>query len=238
MAKIGIITGTGVESLFDSKNFCLRMMPTDFGAIEIMLGRVKGQEIIYLNRHGRNYASPCNINYKGNIQALKRAGAEMIIATAAVGSLNKKIKPGTFVLLSDFIDFTRGRSQAFDPLSFTDVSFPYNLELRAAIKKAALKAKIRIQPSGVYACTEGPRFESRAEIKMFDKLGADVVGMTQIPEVVLAAEAGIPYAVIGIVTNYAAGFSTQRVSSAEVVSAMKKTTPILSKLILQVLALG
>lgn len=236
MAKIGIIAGTGIENLFDNSNLSSKVMPTDFGAIEVMVGRVQDQEIIYLNRHGRNYFSPSNVNYKGNIQALKRAGAEKIIATAAVGSLNPKIKPGSFVLLSDFLDFTRGRSEAFDPLAFTDVSFPYDEKLRAEFKKAAAKLKIALKPSAVYACTEGPRFESRAEIKMFRQLGADVVGMTQIPEVILAAEAGIPYAVIGVVTNYAAGISPKRISSAEVAVAMKKANPFLSKLILQALA--
>ena len=97
--------------------------------------------------------------------------------------------------------------------------------------RAAAKLKIRIHPKAVYACTEGPRFETKAEIKMYQRLGADVVGMTQVPEVILAAEAGIPYAAIGVVTNYAAGITGRKVSSQEVIEVMKMKQETLARLI-------
>ena len=207
MAKIGVIGGSGIDKL-------------DLG-----------ENVVFLNRHGDKYCAPHEIDARGNIQTLKRAGATKIIATAAVGSLNKNIKPGDFVLLSDFMDFTRTRAEYIDPKAFTDMSFPYDESLRQGILRAAAKLKIRIHPKAVYACTEGPRFETKAEIKMYKRLGADVVGMTQVPEVILAAEAGIPYAAIGVVTNYAAGITGRKVSSQEVIEVMKMKQETLARLI-------
>lgn len=213
MAKLGIIGGTGVDESI-----------------------VKAQNVVFLNRHGKKYRAPHEIDYRGNILKLKGLGVSKIVATAAVGSLNPKMKPGDFVLLSDFIDFTRGRIEYIEPKKFTDVSFPYDESLRKKIQTAAKKLKIKIHSSAVYACTEGPRFESKAEIKMLRILGADVVGMTQVPEVVLAAEAGTPYAVIGVVTNYAAGIKPSKLSSDEVVEVMKSKQNEMSKLLRRVIA--
>ncbi|MDD5594120.1 MAG: MTAP family purine nucleoside phosphorylase [Candidatus Margulisbacteria bacterium] len=210
MPKIGIIAGTGIDDSI-----------------------IKATGVIFLNRHGREYRAPHEIDYRGNILALQRAGVEKIVALAAVGSLNKKMKPGDFLLLSDFIDLTRNRTEYLSAANFTDVSFPYDEALRRKIKQAAAGLGIRIHPKAVYACTEGPRYESKAEIAAYRRLGADVVGMTQVPEVVLAAETGIPYAVIGIVTNYAAGISRKKISSQEVMAMMKNKSAEISKLLLE-----
>jgi 5'-methylthioadenosine phosphorylase len=171
------------------------------------------------------------VNYRANIAALKQEGVEDILATAAVGAINRKMQPGDFVALTDFIDFTRGRAQTFSDKSFVDVSRPYSPFLVKKIVNAAVKLRVKTHPGATYVCTEGPRFETKAEIKMFEKLGADVVGMTQVPEVVLAAEAGIPYAVIGVVTNFAAGISPKKVSSEEVLKVMGDRKEALSKLL-------
>ena len=160
---------------------------------------------------------------------------ENIIATAAVGAINPKMKPGDLVLLTDFLDFTRGKRETFTAHSFIDLSQPYSRFLNKKIYNVAVRRRIRTHPGAVYVCTEGPRFETRAEIKMFGRLGADVVGMTQVPEVVLAAEAGIPYAALAVVTNYAAGVSRKKVSSEEVVAMMKKMSRSLSDLMLGVI---
>ncbi|MEE8638636.1 MAG: MTAP family purine nucleoside phosphorylase, partial [Candidatus Margulisiibacteriota bacterium] len=162
---------------------------------------------------------------------LKNEGVESIIATAAVGSINRKMQPGNLVLLTDFIDFTRGREETFTAHSFVDVSQPYSSLLIKKILNAAVKLRIKAHPGATYVCTEGPRFETKAEIKMFGKLGADVVGMTQVPEVVLAAEACIYYAVIGVVTNFAAGISPKKISAEEVVRVMEDRKESLSKLL-------
>jgi len=233
MSKIGIIAGSGVDELLFTKDFQIKDINTKYGAITVKEGMVEGKKVIFLNRHGLQYCSPHEINFRGNIQALQQAGVEKVLATAAVGSMDIKMKPGNFVLLSDFIDFTRGRVEYFNPADFTDVSSPYNEFLRKTVQKTAAGLKIKIHPSAVYVCTEGPRFESKAEIKMFKKLGGDVVGMTNMPEVVLAAEADLPYAVIGVVTNYAAGISPRKITSEEVISMMKGKAAKLSQLLQQ-----
>jgi 5'-methylthioadenosine phosphorylase len=210
VSKVGIITGSGVEF----KKF-----------------QIKNKTIIVIQRHGRDYALPSNINYRENIATLRKAGVQVIIATAAVGAINPKMKPGDLLVLTDFIDFTKGNRETSTLNSFIDLSQPYDPELNKAIIETARQLKLKVHPQAVYACTEGPRFETKAEIKMFAKLGADVVGMTQVPEVVLAAEAGIPYAVIGVVTNFAAGVGKQRISAEEVVEVMKRKKKPLTNLL-------
>lgn len=231
MDKIGIIAGSGIDDLLLTESFKTKKIKTEFGKVTVK----EGKRLVFLNRHGRDYRAPHEINYRGNIRALKKAGVKKIIALAAVGSMNTKMKPGEIVLLSDFIDFTRGRIEYFDPSIFTDVSLPYDPYLRGMIKKAGARLKIKMHPSAVYACAEGPRFESKAEIKMYRQLGGDVVGMTQVPEVVLAAQAGIAYAVIAVVTNYAAGMTDKKISSGEVVSLMAEKKFLLSRLLSEII---
>lgn len=231
MSKIGIIAGSGIDELLFTRGFKTAKVKTKYGVVLVKEGYVEGKRIVFLNRHGPKYCPPHEINFRGNIRALRQRGVEKILATAAVGSMNPKIKPGDFLLLSDFIDFTRGRVEYLDPEAFTDVSFPYDEGLRDLVRRIAEKLRIRIHPRAVYVCTQGPRFESKAEIKMYRKLGADVVGMTNVPEVVLAAEARIPYAVTGVVTNYAAGISRQKITSQEVIRMMKQKSKILSRLL-------
>ena len=210
MPKIGIIAGTGIEQPL-----------------------VKQPSIIFMNRHGKAHRAPHEIDARKNILALKKAGVRVIIAVAAVGAINRKMKPGDLVLLSDFIDFTRGRKEYFSPRRFTDVSEPYDPRLRNKIMAAARALKLKVHPEAIYACTEGPRFETKAEIRMYGKLGADVVGMTQVPEVVLAGEAGIPYAAIAVVTNLAAGLGPKKIDPNHVVTVMKQRSGELSRLIFQ-----
>ena len=233
--RIGIIAGSGVEGLLFTKSFQLKEVKTKYGSVQVKIGKAGGREIVFLNRHGAGYAAPHAINYLANIQAFRDLGVNKIIATAAVGSLSLKMKPGDFVLLSDFIDFTRNRQAYFNPSEFTDLTCPYNMGLRKALQKAAAKLKMKINPSAVYVCTEGPRFETRSEIKMFQRVGGEVVGMTNVPEVVLAIEAGLPYAAVGVVTNYAAGISPKLISSEEVLGMMKAKNQALSSLLLQTL---
>ena len=237
LSKVGIIGGSGVEQLFFTEGFKGRTVKTAYGQAKVKEGVVEGKAVVFLNRHGANYSPPSLINYRANIAALEHEGVEKIIATAAVGSIDPKIKPGEFVLLSDFIDFTQQRVQAFHSDAFVDLTPPYTPFLMKKIVSAADEIRLKLNPGVTYACTEGPRFETKAEIRMFRKLGADVVGMTQVPEVVLAAELGIAYAAIGVVTNFAAGVSHKRVSSAEVIETMKRKSESLAKLILQTIKL-
>jgi 5'-methylthioadenosine phosphorylase len=218
-----------------AEGFSGRKLFTKYGWVDAKVGHVGKKKIIILNRHGRGYNIPTNVNYRANITALRNESVDYIISTAAVGSINRKMRPGQFVLLSDFIDFTAGKRETFTQHSFIDLSEPYSPHLNRKISAAARGLRAKTHKKAVYVCTEGPRFETKAEIKMFAKLGADVVGMTQVPEVVLAVEADIPYAAIGVVTNYAAGIKPDRLSPEEVMKMMRKKSGVISKILLKVI---
>ena len=235
--KIGIIGGSGVEDLLFTHGFRSRKVKTIYGAASIKEGQIDGKAIVFVNRHAPGYTPPGLINYRGIIAVFQKEKVGQIIATGAVGSLDHKMKPGSFTLISDFIDFTRHRVAAFHNDAFIDLTQPYSPYLGKMITKAADKIGLRIHQNSVYVCTEGPRFESKAEIRMYAKLGARVVGMTQVPEVVLAAEARIPYSAIGVVTNFAAGVSNRHITASEVIVVMKEKAAPLSELILQTIKL-
>jgi 5'-methylthioinosine phosphorylase len=233
LSKVGIIGGSGVDKLISSKGFERKKIITKYGEVIVEHGEVEGKVVCFVKRHGEDYALPYQVNYRGNIAALKELGVDCIVATAAVGCIDSKMKPGDFSVLSDFIDFTKRRHETFSEKAFVDVSLPYSSILTEKIIQAAKELKIKLFKESVYVCTEGPRFESKAEIKMFGKLGADVVGMTQAAEVVLANEAKLPYAVIAVITNYAAGISSQKVSAEEVIEVMEDKKNVLFALISQ-----
>lgn len=231
MPKIAIIGGSGVEKLGFAGKMRPLIITTPYGSVPVELGEVAGREVVFLLRHGKEYRLPSEINYRANITALKLAGVTGIISSAAVGAINRQMKPGDLSLLTDFIDFTRGKRETFTSHSFIDMSQPYDPGLNGRIAKAAKALKLKLHPGAVYACAEGPRFETKAEIKMYGEAGADVVGMTQVPEVVLAAEAGIPYAAIAVITNYAAGVTAGRIDPDHVVAMMRRRSAQLSRLI-------
>ncbi|MCU0640513.1 MAG: MTAP family purine nucleoside phosphorylase [Candidatus Margulisbacteria bacterium] len=234
--RIAIIGGSGVAELDLAGRLTPMLVTTPFGTVPVQLGEYAGREIIFLLRHGKDYCLPSEINYRANISALKRAGVGQIIATAAVGAINRAFKPGDLATLDDFIDFTRGGRDTFIKRQFLDVSRPYDQALNRQILRAAKALKLKLHANAIYACAEGPRFETRAEIRMYGQAGADVVGMTQVPEVVLATEAGIPYAVIAVITNYAAGVTGKPVDGDHVVAVMKKKKKALTALLKDVVA--
>lgn len=161
-------------------------------------------------RHGKEHSKPPHlINYKANMMGLKRLGVTHILATCAVGSCNENYAPGDIVCITDFLDFTRNRDHSFhdgaDGVKHTDMSDPYCSNLRNYIKLKALDLDIKIAEEAVYVCTEGPRFETASEIRFYKRIGGDVVGMTNVPEVVLAKELGMCYAACGIVSNWCTG---------------------------------
>lgn len=236
--KIAIIGGTGVYDpaiLTDLREETVR---TPYGEVKVKIGMYYGQEIAFVPRHGENHSvSPHRINYRANIWSLRELGVERTIATAAVGSLNLDMKPTDLVLVDQFLDFTRGREQSFFEggkagVFHVDVTYPYCQELRSIIFKTAQEIGLKTHFKGTYVCTEGPRFETAAEIRMFSQLGGDVVGMTSVPEVILARELGICYATIGMVTNFAAGISPTRLTHSEVVEVMAQNVANLRKLIM------
>ncbi len=225
---LAIIGGTGLEKAAGSLDKRRdETVKTSYGETSLVRGRWGGGEIIFLARHGLNHEIPPHlINYRANIRALKDAGATHILAAAAVGSLKNEISPGDFILLDQFIDFTKARPSTFSdearPLKHTDMTEPYDGTLRRLLLTAAKEKGVSLHKTGTYVCTEGPRFETPAEIGMFRTLGGDVVGMTGVPEVVLANELEIPYAALAVATNYAAGMAGHDLSYKECADVMEK----------------
>ena len=203
-------------------------METPYGSVEPVVGKLANRELVFMSRHGRDHATPPHlVNYRANIWALRELGVQKIIATAAVGSLSSNFRLGELVLLDQFLDFTKSRPQTFyeggeQGVLHVDMTEPYCSAVRQVIIDASEHLGFAVKNGACYVCTEGPRFETPAEIRMFQRLGAELVGMTSVPEVVLARELGMCYASIGMVTNEAAGIATHPLTHAEVMESMKE----------------
>ncbi|SCG83928.1 5'-methylthioadenosine phosphorylase [Proteiniborus sp. DW1] len=204
-----IIGGTGVYDIGESSHS--KIVETKYGKVEVDIVSINGEEIVFLARHGKSHSTPPHlINYRANMKALEQLGVKYIYATVAVGSCNEKYAPGDVVIVNNFIDFTKQRPVTFfeggdEPVKHTDMGDPYCKNLRDKFCKVAKDESIDVKGDAVYICTEGPRFETEYEIKMFKAMGGDVVGMTNVPEVVLAKELGMCYAAVGIITNWCTG---------------------------------
>ena len=239
--KLAVIGGTGVYRPDMLEELRPLRVDTQYGSVELLRGLCQGRPVAFLTRHGKGHSVPPHrINYRANLMALKKLGVTQIIATAAVGSLNSEMKPLEFVLPDQFLDFTKSRQTTFydgedTGVAHLDVTNPYCARLRALIQARAGELGMGLHNGGCYVCTEGPRFETPAEIRMFKKLGGDLVGMTSVPEVLLAREAGICYASIAMVTNFAAGISPNPLSHQEVLEAMEQLSGNISRLIMALL---
>lgn len=238
--SIAVIGGTGVYGPGWLSNARPEKISTPFGEVTVRLGKSQDKEVVFVSRHGEEHNVPPHlVNYRANIWALKNMGVRNILATAAVGSLNPAMKPGDLVFTDQFLDFTKTRAHTFIEQGglHPDMTAPYCAALRHMLSEAAGSLNLKFHPKGTYVCTEGPRFETPAEIRLFQKIGGDLVGMTGVPEVSLAREAGICYACSAVVTNFAAGISTTVLSHQEVVAAMEKYQDNLRRLLSQVLIL-
>lgn len=235
--KIAIIGGTGVYDSSFMENPCEITVKTPYGEINMLKGIRTNNEIYFLERHTKGHKLiPSKVNYKGNIYALKTLQIDFIIGTAAVGGINN-CKLGDFVILDQFIDFTKNRDYTFfneenSGLVHVDMTEPYCKTIRNSLINSLETLNIPYVKSGVYVCTEGPRFETPAEISMYKQLGADVVGMTNVPEVILARESALCYATIALVTNYAAGISKTPLTQKEVNDNMLEMSKNLKKTII------
>jgi 5'-methylthioadenosine phosphorylase len=226
---VGIITGTGVTEHFDFGT--PKVVRTNFGKAAVYDDSDGGY--IVIPRHGAAHRSPPHgINYRANIAALHQLGVRDIIATSAVGSMNQAFKVGGIGLIEQFLDFTKRRQTTFfeRKVVHTDMTYPYSRRLNLELSVAAKKIGIEVRPHLVYVCAEGPRFETAAEIRMYKILGGDVVGMTGVPEVVLAKEKKMEYASVVIATNWAAGMQ-RKVSHDEVLKVMKRSGKVVKRLI-------
>ncbi len=205
--KVGVIGGSGLDDPQLMTDIRERSVTTPYGtpSSPLVIGNIGGVETIVLARHGKNHAIyPTGINYRANVFALKEVGCTHIIATTAVGSLRSKIRPGDLVFIDQFIDHTRHRPLTFhdEQVIHTPMAEPFCKRLAATLSATAKSLKLKHHMKGVVITIEGPRFSTRAESRMFRLLGADVINMSTVPEVVLARELGLCYQSIAMSTDY------------------------------------
>ncbi|MBY9000598.1 MAG: S-methyl-5'-thioadenosine phosphorylase [Candidatus Heimdallarchaeota archaeon] len=236
--KIAIIGGSGVYDLF--KKASKISVKTPYGKVEtIKKTKYKEREIFFLPRHGPKHSVPPHlINYKANIFALHSLGVKKIYATNAVGSIDISIKPGDFVVPDQIIDMTKVRPLTFFDGSTTikfedgssrkgvvhlDYTEPYCINLRNMYIKAVEDIGEMVYTKGVYVCSEGPRFETSAEIIMYQKMGGTLAGMTTVPEAILARELKMCYSTLCLITNFGAGMQ-EKITHEEVVEIFEQKT--------------
>ena len=205
---IGVIGGSGVYEINGLQNKRWKQVSSSFGepSDDLLFGDLNGQEMVFLPRHGRGHRiPPSEINYRANIDALKRAGVTEIISVSAVGSLKEELKPGMFVIVDQFIDRTFAREKSFFTsglVAHVSMANPVCSRLGNHIQSAAKSIGIEIVRGGVYIAMEGPQFSSIAESELYRSWGCDVVGMTNMPEAKLAREAEMCYVSVAMVTDY------------------------------------
>jgi len=236
-AEIGIFGGTGIYDsglLSESKEITV---DTPFGKTSdsITVGIFKGKKVAFMPRHGRKHTIPPHlINFRANIWAFKEMGIKRIIAPSAVGSLQERLKPGDLVLPSQFIDFTKSRKSSFfeeEKVIHISVADPFCPELQSATIKAVDNLHLKIHRDCTYVCIEGPRFSTRAESKFYKKvIGADIIGMTLVPECQLAREAQMCYVSISTVTDYDV-WAEKPVTAKEVIETLTKNIETTKKIL-------
>lgn len=241
---LAIIGGSGLTQLSSLEVGRRQIVRTPYGEPSgaLMFGRIGARDIVFLARHGYGHTIPPHeVNYRANISALAEIGATGIVSVASVGGIRANLGPGTLLVPHQIIDYTWGRKMTFhegpeSPVTHIDFTDPYDGPLRIALLEAARAVGESIVDGGVYAATQGPRLETAAEIDRLERDGADVVGMTGMPEAALAREAGIPYAAINVVANFAAGRgdSAHRIEFANIEatlqSAMGRVRRVLTRL--------
>jgi len=210
---LAIIGGSGLTKLAILEVTRRWVARTPYGEPSgpLTFGRICGSEVVFLARHGYGHTiAPHDVNYRANLWALKDVGADAVVSVASVGGIRKDIAPGSLVLPDQIIDYTWGRRSTFfdgpgAAVNHIDFTEPYSSALRRRILKAAADCREKVIDASVYAATQGPRLETAAEINRLERDGADIVGMTGMPEAALAREIGLDYAAIAVVANYAAG---------------------------------
>ncbi len=254
---IGVIGGSGLYKLEGFEIVKKLKVGTPFGepSSEVVIAKVGDRELAFISRHGEGHVYPPHlVPYRANLWALRELGVNRVLAVSAVGGINRAFKPGDFVVIDDLLDLTKNRKDTFYEGKFSlpvdgndkvakllkegkvvhiDASQLYCPQMRSLLFEVLEDLKLSYHPSGVYACTEGPRFETPAEIRAIERLGGDVVGMTGYPEVVLARELTMCYASICIVANPAAGIAGYRLTSDEVIGLMKEKEQEIGRLIVE-----
>ncbi|HMB26355.1 MAG TPA: S-methyl-5'-thioadenosine phosphorylase [Patescibacteria group bacterium] len=205
--KIGIIGGSGLDDPQILENYQTIKSKTSYGwpSDDLIVGKIKNIEVVILPRHGKNHSiMPTMVPYRANVEALKDQGCQAILATTACGSLQENIRPGEFVFLDQFIDFTKHRNLTYHEkkVVHTPMAEPFDRKLRKKLILSAKELDLKFHDNGTAITIEGPRFSTRAESLMFQKLGGQVINMSTVPEVILANELKIPYQSIAMVTDF------------------------------------
>jgi 5'-methylthioadenosine phosphorylase len=209
-APIGLLSSAATETLLQDRRS--EQVPTPWGDASVLLGRIGGREAVVILRYGAGLTTPSHrINHRANIWAFRALGATRVISQNAIGSVNRAIRPGDIVISDDFLDRTKARPLSlFDDTECwvrVDMTEPFCPQLRAGLIASATARSDRVIPRGVFVCTEGPRFETPAEINAYRLEGGDIVGTPLVPEVVFAREAELCFASIAPVINFGAGMA-------------------------------
>ncbi|HEY1612396.1 MAG TPA: S-methyl-5'-thioadenosine phosphorylase [Rhizomicrobium sp.] len=205
---LGVIGGSGVYDIAGLESARWERVESPWGepSDSILTGRLHGVDMLFLPRHGRGHVhSPSSINYRANIDALKRAGATDLISVSACGSLREDLPPGAFAIVDQFIDRTHAREKSFFGKGFVahvSLAHPVCPKLAAALVEAAAEENIPHVKGGTYLAMEGPQFSTQAESNLYRSWGCSVIGMTAMPEAKLAREAELPYALVAMVTDF------------------------------------
>lgn len=240
---IGIIGGSGLNRIAELETPRRVAVATPYGApsAALTVGSLHGMEVVFLARHGDSHTiAPHRINYRANIWALHAQGVRDVIAVTTVGGIHDELGAGAMVVPDQIIDYTHGRESTFfdgitQPLQHIDFTRPFHGEMRSRLLQAGAVTGESLRDGGVYGATQGPRLETAAEIERMARDGADVVGMTGMPEAALAREIGIDYAMLCVVVNAAAGRGSniEGVAMAEITTvaeaAMRRVAIILGK---------
>lgn len=249
---LAVIGGTSVYDLPGLEDPQSREVDTPYGkpSAPVMLGRLAGVPIAFLARHGKGHAvAPHRVNYRANLWALHALGARRVLAINTVGGITPRMAPGALVMPDQVIDYTHGREATFwdrdgeGTMRHAEFGEPYTPSLRDAIREAALQCEVAIVDPATYGATQGPRFESIAEIARMARDGCDIVGMTGMPEAALARELELDYACLAPVANWAAGCDERGVgrrdvpaiSLDEVFANLKRATAPLAQLLVELL---
>jgi 5'-methylthioadenosine phosphorylase len=227
MAFLGVIGGSGIYDIpgVDISDIVKLSTPHGEPSDVYRIGKAAGLDIVFLPRHGSKHnIQPHRINYRANIWGFRELGVKKILSVGASGGISRNMEPGGIAVPDQIIDLTSGRHSTFydeDEVVHIDFTEPFCPDLRRHIFGAAAETGIQTISKATYICVNGPRLETAAEIKAFSLLGADLVGMTAMPEAVLARELEICFAGVSVVTNYAAGITGEKLTATEVIESMK-----------------
>jgi len=237
LIKLAIIGGSGIYKLDGIKVIDHKKITTPFGnpSADVMVCEIDGAQFYFLPRHGiGHHYSPSEVNYRANIFALKKLGVDTIISISAVGSLQEEYAPKDFVMVDQFIDWTKGfrKRSFFDDgvVGHVSAANPVEIPLAKRLYEACQKSGVTSHFGGSYLCIEGPQFSTKAESRIYRSFGASVIGMTNVPEAFLAKEAGMAYATVAMVTDYDC-WKEEHCTVQEIMDVMKSNYISAQKLI-------